>query len=118
MALARRGGRAVKARIPQIRTAKQQRALSREIDRQLAEHMREFEADYIALALYAAHIEFGFGKARLDRLKHRMYELNRALIEHYEMPHESMYIARQKLLEMGIDTAAGEQRMIDFGFKK
>lgn len=107
----------MKARIPQIRTTEQKRALSREINRQLAEHMREFEADYIALALYAAHIEFGFGKARLDRLKHRMYELNRALIEHYEMPHESMYIARRKLKEIGVDVAAERNELLDYQIK-
>jgi len=108
----------MKASIPIKLTVAQQRAMFREIERQLAEHVRNHEADYIAMALYAAHLEFGFGKQRLERLMRRMYELNSQLVEYYEMPHEGMYIARQKLLEMGIDTAAGEQRMIDFGFKK
>lgn len=108
----------MKATLPYKLSVDQKRALDREINRQLAEHMRKYEADYIAMALYAARTEFKFGKKRLERLKKKMYELNTALIEYYEMPHEGMFIARQKLLEMGIDTMAGEQRMIDFGFKK
>ena len=108
----------MKASIPYKLTVAQQRALEREINRQLAEHVRNHEADYIAMALYAVRAEFGFGKKRLERIMKKMRELHKELIDYYEMPHEGMYIARQKLLEMGIDTAAGEQRMIDFGFKK
>lgn len=108
----------MKALISPKLTVAQQRAMFREIERQLAEHTRKYEAEYIALALYAAHLEFGFGKQRLERLMRRMYELNSQLVEYYDMPHEGMYIARQKLLEMGIDTAAGEQRMIDYVCKK
>lgn len=108
----------MKARIPAQLTVSQKQALDREINRQLAEHVRNHEADYIAMALYAVRAEFGFGKKRLERLMRRMYELNSQLVEYYDMPHEGMYIARQKLLEMGIDTAAGEQRMIDYVCKK
>lgn len=108
----------MKARIPAQLTVSQKHALDREINRQLAEHVRNHEADYIAMALYAVHVELGFGKKRLERIMKKMRELHKELIDYYEMPHEGMYIARQKLLEMGIDTAAGEQRMIDFGFKK
>ena len=61
----------MKARIPFKMTVAQQRAMHREIERQLAEHMRKYEAEYIALALYAARVEFGFGKKRLERLKKR-----------------------------------------------
>ena len=108
----------MKASIPYKLTVAQQRALFREIERQLAEHTRKYEAEYIALALYAARVEFGFGKKRLERLKRRMYELYHELVQYYEMPNEGMFIARRKLLEMGIDTAAGEQRMIDYVCKK
>ena len=108
----------MKAIIPPKLTVAQQRAMFREIERQLAEHVRKYESEYIALALYAVHIEFGFGKKRLERLKQRMYELYHELVQYYEMPHEGMFIAQQKLLAMGIDTTANEQRMLDFGFKK
>jgi len=110
----------MKASIPFKMSVAQQRALHREIERQLAEHTRKYEAEYIALALYAAHIEFGFGKKRLERLKQRMYELYHELVQYYEMPHEGMFIARRKLLDIGVDTTPEEEdmRLLTYGTKE
>jgi hypothetical protein len=108
----------MKARIPAQLTVSQKQALDREIIRQLAEHVRNHEADYIAMALYAVHVELGFGKKRLERIMKKMRELHKELIDYYDMPHEGMYIARQKLLAMGIDTTPSSDAMIDYGFKR
>ena len=109
----------MKASIPLKLTAAQQRAMHREIERQLAEHMRKYEAEYIALALYAAHVEFGFGKKRLERLQKRMYELYYELVRYYDMPNDGMFIARRKLLDVGVDTTPDEdKRLITYGIKK
>jgi len=110
----------MKASIPYKLTVAQQRALHREIERQLAEHTRKYEAEYIALALYAARVEFGFGKKRLERLKRRMYELYHELVRHYEMPNEGMFIARRKLLDIGVDTTPEEEdmRLLTYGTNK
>ena len=109
----------MKAFIPHKLTAAQQRAMQREIERQIAEHMRKHEAEYIALALYAARVEFGFGKKRLERLKKRMYEKYHELVRYYEMPNEGMYIARRKLLDIGVDTSPDEDmRLMTYGIKK
>ena len=109
----------MKARIPFKMTVAQQRAMHREIERQLAEHMRKYEAEYIALALYAARVEFGFGKKRLERLKKRMYELYYELVRYYDLPNDGMFIARRKLLDLGIDTTPDEdKRLITYGINK
>lgn len=109
----------MKASIPFKLTAAQQRAMHREIERQLAEHMRKYEAEYIALALYAARVEFGFGKKRLERLKNRMYELYHELVRYYDLPNDGMFIARRKLLDIGVDTTPDEDmRLITHGIKK
>ena len=109
----------MKASIPYKLTVAQQRALHREIERQLAEHTHKYEAEYIALALYAAHVEFGFGKKRLERLKKRMYELYYELVRYYDMPNDGMFIARQKLIDIGVDTTPDEdKRLITYGINK
>jgi hypothetical protein len=109
----------MKASIPFKLTAAQQRAMHQEIERQLAEHMRKYEAEYIALALYAARVEFGFGKKRLERLKNRMYELYHELVRYYDLPNDGMFIARRKLLDIGVDTMPDEdKRLITYGIKK
>jgi hypothetical protein len=113
------GGQVMKAFIPPKLTVAQKRAMSREIERQLVEHVRKYEAEYIALALYAAHIEFGFGKKRLERLKKRMYEQYYELARYYDMPNDGMFIARQKLLDIGVDTTPEEDmRLITYGIEK
>lgn len=108
----------MKALTPFKLTSAQQRAMHREIERQLAEHMRKYEAEYIALALYAARVEFGFGKKRLERLKRRMYEQYQQLVDYYDMPHEGMFIAHRKLLDIGVDTTPDDERLINYGIKK
>lgn len=109
----------MKASIPFKLTVAQKRAMHREIERQLAEHMRKYEAEYIALALYAARVEFGFGKKRLERLKNRMYELYHELVRYYDLPNDGMFIARRKLLDIGVDTTPDEDmRLITYGIKK
>ena len=109
----------MKAAIPFKLTAAQKRAMHQEIERQLAEHMRKYEAEYIALALYAAHVEFGFGKKRLERLKRRMYELYYELVRYYDLPNDGMFIARRKLLDLGIDTTPDEDiGLITYGLKE
>ena len=91
----------MKAHFPQIRTSNQQAALDREIKRQLAVHMCEHEADYIAAMLWAAHTEFDFGHERLARLHKALLDTFRTLEQHYEMPDGGMYLARRKLDEYG-----------------
>lgn len=109
----------MKALTPFKLTSAQQRAMHREIERQLAEHVRKYEAEYIALALYAARVEFGFGKKRLERLKQRMYELYYKLVQYYDLPNDGMFIARRKLLDIGVDTTPDEdKRLITYGINK
>ena len=104
----------MKAKLPI--PASQKQALNREIDRQLAEHMREHEADYIALMLWSMRAE-RWGKRRMERKRRQIVEMLRELENHYEMPDHGMYIARIKLKEFGIDLEDNKNKIFDYEVK-
>jgi hypothetical protein len=93
----------MKSRIPYLRTTEQKRDCNREINYQLAEHMKTHEIDYIALSLFAAHCAFGFGKKRLLLYYNALLATSRELEQFYEMDDGAMYLAKTKLKELGID---------------
>jgi hypothetical protein len=49
-----------------------------------------------------------------------MYELYHELVRYYEIPNEGMFIARRKLLDIGVDTTPEEEdmRLLTYGTKE
>ncbi len=110
----------MKAHLPYIRTTAQQRELNSAINRQLAKHIREHEADYIALALWAARSAFGFGRKRLLRYYEVLANAARELEAYYDMDDSCMYLAKVKLKECGIDVEEmhKENQILSYGVEK
>ena len=84
-------------------SAKEQKAMDEEINRQLIAKHKEFtdDFDYMILRVLYQHFEFD-----LDQLKaayNLFVEDNDALIKHYEMPDAGVYIARQEMNKIGCD---------------
>ena len=96
----------MKARMPANLTNKEQKALYREIDKQIAEHVANLSMDLQASVLWQLHTNFGFGKKRLLKFSRAFQETLKELQEFYEMKSaEDMdFIYRYKLKnELGID---------------
>ena len=104
----------MKAKIP-IPSA-QKKALDAEINRQLAEHMREHEADYLACMLWSMRAD-GWGKKRMERKRKQLIEMLRELEQHYEMPDGGMYISRAKLKEFGVNLDENKNQIFDYEVK-
>lgn len=106
----------MKAKIPIINTAAQQKALDAEINRQLAVHMREHEEDYLSLMLWSMRAD-GWGKKRIERKREQLIEMLRELEQHYEMPDGGMYISKVKLKEYGVDPSENKNKIFDYEVK-
>lgn len=87
-------------------TAAERKAMSIEINRQIAESERQHANNLDALILYVLHVHLGFGKKRLRRFYEAFTVEHNKLIEHYEMPDDNAWLADMKLKEIGIDVAA------------
>lgn len=88
-------------------TAAEQKAIDREIERQLAEHTRKHNLEIVAMTLTTLHEEFGFGEARLKRFFDRYDEVVESLVKRYELSEgDEPWIAMYKLKEKGIDVEA------------
>lgn len=87
--------------------AKEQEALGREIQRQVAESTRKNEVETDSSILWMLHVHFGFGPKRLRRAWELFYEQARALEKHYEMPDgDGGWICQRELRNYGCDVEA------------
>ena len=96
----------MKARVPAKLTNKEQKALYREIDRQIAEHVENMSMNLQAAVLYQLHVNFGFGKKRLLKFSRAFQETLKELQEFYlmESAEDIDFVYRYKLKnELGID---------------
>lgn len=64
------------------------------------------ENDIDAAILWVLHERFGFGRKRLREFYDAFSAEHNALAEWYDMPHETPYICRQRLLKIGVDVDA------------
>lgn len=88
-------------------TAAEQKAVDREIEKQLAEATRKHNLEIVAMTLTTLHEEFGFGEARLKRFFDRYDEVVEGLIQRYLLDSDDApWIAMHKLKEKGIDVEA------------
>ena len=84
-------------------TAKEQKAVDEEINRQLIEKHAEFVDDVDYMILRILHDQFGFGLTRLRRFYEAFVEDNDALVNHYEKADAGAYIARREMNALGVN---------------
>lgn len=90
-------------------TKAQKQIIRDEVNRHFREDMLRTEADMDASILWVLHEHFGFGKKRLREFYDKFTEEHKRLAEWYEMPHDTPFICRRKLLDIGVDVAAWNQ---------
>lgn len=82
-------------------TAKEQRAMDAEINRQLVEKNREFSDDVDYMIMKILHDHFGFGLKRLREFYEHFMRDTEYLEKRYEMSDASTYIAREEMNALG-----------------
>lgn len=94
----------MKSHVPYKTTATEQKALNREINRQLAENIRRLERDIDAIILWELHEQLGFGETRLRRFYNNFSVCLRELTAHYETDDgDREWLCAAKLRAAGID---------------
>lgn len=74
------------------------------ITEQLIEAAHKEEGDTVALVCYILHEKFGFGKKRLETFMEEYHNGLNELCKWYELDEkDSLFLARRKLNEIGID---------------
>lgn len=87
-----------------VPTAKEKQAMEREIRRQLAEYIREFEMSIDALFLWMVHEEFGCGKKKLHQIYDRFQPRLKELYTHYQLDEtDEAFLCDYFLREMGVN---------------
>ena len=85
-------------------TAAERKAMTIEINRQIAASMRDMEDESTAIVLWILHKQFGFGKKRLRRFYEEYVPEIRKLTDAYDMSDsDAGWLASHKLEEKGID---------------
>lgn len=84
-------------------TAKEQEALDTEVKKQIVKASEEYAHNLDVLVLYVLHTRFGFGKKRLKQFFNAFSEEHKSLIDYYEMGDDDIWLAKQKLLDIGVD---------------
>lgn len=87
-------------------SAKEQKAMNMEINRQIIEADKKYTNDVDAMILYTLHIHLGFGKKRLRKFWEAFKEEHKKLVEYYQMPNDGAWLSRRKLKEIGVDVEA------------
>lgn len=82
-------------------TAKEQKAVDAEINRQLIEAHQRFEDDFDYMILWVLYNHFDFDLQQLRRAYDLFRADNEALIKHYEMADAGVYIARKEMNDIG-----------------
>ena len=96
----------MRARIPWIRTAAQNKAMMDEIRRQTIIADRDHYLDIVAMVLWALHIHkpTRYGRKRLKAFYKDFSKIHQELLDYYELyDHETSWIAHYKLKEIGVD---------------
>ena len=92
--------------VPYRMTAKERKALRKEIDKQLAENVKNMSSDLQALVLWELHEQEGWGKRKLLRFQKRFQPMIKQLQEYYEVrtADDTDFVCKHKLKnEVGID---------------
>lgn len=84
-------------------TSNEQKAMTMEINRQIAESMRTNTLAIDALILWELHEQLGFGAKRLERFYHRFASAYENLFRQYEMGTDDLsWLMIHKLEDYGI----------------
>ena len=81
----------------------EQKAMEIEINRQIVESEKKHMDDIDIIVLYVLHTRFGFGKSRLRKFYDAFREEYQSLVDYYQMPDDSEWLAEYKLKADGID---------------
>lgn len=84
-------------------TAKEQEALDAEVKKQIVKASEEYAHNLDTLVLYVLHSRFGFGEKRLKQFFDAFSEEHKSLVDYYEMAGEDIWLAKKKLLDIGVD---------------
>lgn len=86
-------------------TAIEKKAMSIEINRQIAEKDAQYAADIDALVLYTLMTKYGWKKKRLKRFWNAFITEHKSLREFYQMEDQgdNEWLAHRKLKEIGVD---------------
>lgn len=86
-----------------VLTAKERKAMEIEINRQIIESDRQYADDIDAMILYTLNVHLGFGEKRLRRFYEALSAEHERLIQHYEMPDDYVWLAKERLKKIGVD---------------
>lgn len=94
-------------RSPQI-SNKQYELIRKEVDKQLLEADRQYSVNFAAGVLWALHVEFGFGQARLRRMWDAYTRVHDELKTYYELDDntDTCFVCKEKLKQIGVDVDA------------
>ena len=82
----------------------QQKAMKKEINRQLSEQTKEHESDIDAILMWFMHEEYGWGKKRLNDFITKFNTRLKELSDWYAMDEtDQLWLIKYKLREMGIN---------------
>lgn len=98
----------MKARLPRVRQIPDStlKDIKIEARAQCIEQLRQYEMELDSVVLYVLNTEFGFGKGRLERFYHKMFEQRTAMQNEFGETDDSTigeYAMRWILKEKGID---------------
>lgn len=81
----------------------EEKALQKEINRQILEQDKIHQDELDAMVLYTLHETFGFGKDRLRRFWEHMYQNYKEITAKYEMEDGFPFLCQEALKEIGVD---------------
>lgn len=83
----------------------EQKALDREINRQISQNIEGLKVNLLALILWQLHEQLGFGKKRLLRFHDKFIPALNELQEYYDMysGDDTDWLCKRKLKEIGVD---------------
>ena len=82
---------------------KEQEAMNKEINRQIAEREQQFFLDYDCMVLWTLHTQLGFGEKRLKRFYESFTAQHKELIDYYMCDSDSGRLCKFKLEGIGCD---------------
>ena len=86
-------------------TAKEQKAIDIEINRQILEADEKYQNNIDASVLYALRVYAGWGPKKLRDFYESFELIHDDLRAYYEMPDDDGWLANRKLLDIGVDVA-------------
>lgn len=87
-------------------TKKQLKICKDAVDAYWAESALQHETDIDSAILWVVHLCYGSKKKKLREFYDLFRKVHKELAEWYEMPHETPFICRMKLKEIGVDVEA------------